>query len=99
MAEDRNSTRISVKVSAGAANSTISGWREQYLRVRIASPPDRGKANAALIALLASALGLPKSSVSITRGQHSAHNTVEVNGLSTLDILRLLRLASSTYRA
>jgi len=94
MAEGRDSaprTRIAVKVSAGAAHSAISGWQGQCLRVRIASAPERGKANAALIALLAKALGLPKSALSITRGEHGAHKTIEVSGLGERAVLRLLR--------
>jgi uncharacterized protein YggU (UPF0235/DUF167 family) len=49
-------SRITVKVAAGAANSAINGWRDQCLRVRLSTAPERGKANAALVALLAQAL-------------------------------------------
>jgi hypothetical protein len=49
-------SRIAVKVAAGAANSAISGWRDQCLRVRLSTAPERGKANASLVALLAQAL-------------------------------------------
>jgi uncharacterized protein (TIGR00251 family) len=84
-------TRIAVKVAAGAANSAISGWRDQCLRVRLGTAPERGKANAALVALLAQALGLSKSAITIVRGQHSAHKTLEVTGLSQADIMTLLQ--------
>jgi uncharacterized protein len=97
MADARKRTRIAVKVSAGAANSAISGWHEQCLRVRIASAPERGKANAALIALLAKTLGLPKSAISITRGQHGARKTIEVTGLCEQAIMRLLQPDSSSH--
>jgi uncharacterized protein (TIGR00251 family) len=82
--------RIAVKVTAGASNSAIGDWREEYLRVRISAAPERGKANAALIALLAKSLGLSKSSIHIIRGQHSAHKTLEVSGLSQADIMSRL---------
>jgi uncharacterized protein (TIGR00251 family) len=84
-------TRIAVKVSAGAASSAISGWHADCLRVRIGTAPERGKANTALIALLARTLGLPKSAVRIIRGEHSAHKTIEVTGLGEQAIMRLLR--------
>ena len=93
MAEDLDParcTRIAVKVSAGAANSAIGGWQADCLRVRIGTAPERGKANAALIALLAKTLGLPKSAVRIIRGEHSAHKTIEVTGLGEQAIMRLL---------
>lgn len=38
------------------------------LRVRVAAPPDGGKANAAVLKLVARALGVPKSALSIERG-------------------------------
>ncbi|MCG6891529.1 MAG: DUF167 domain-containing protein [Gammaproteobacteria bacterium] len=82
--------RIAVKVAAGASHSAISGWRDHCLRVRLSTAPERGKANAALIALLAQALGLSKSAVSIVRGQHSPRKTIEISGLSEPDIIRLL---------
>jgi hypothetical protein len=88
-------SRIAVKVAAGAANSAISGWRDQCLRVRLSTAPERGKANAALVALLAQALGLSKSAISIVRGQKSAHKTLEVTGLSREDIMTLLKSSSS----
>ena len=87
---NRQITRIAVKVAAGAANSAISGWRDQCLRVRLSTPPERGKANAALIALLAKSLGLSKSSIRIARGQHSAHKTLEISGLSQQNIIARL---------
>jgi len=84
-------TRIKVKVSAGAARSAISGWQADCLRVRIHAAPERGKANAALIALLASALGLPKSAIRISAGQHTPRKTLEVTGPGEQAIMRLLQ--------
>ena len=83
-------SRIAVKVAAGSSNSAIIGWREQCLRVRINVAPERGKANAALIALLAKSLGVSKSSIRIVRGQHSTHKTLEISGLSQEDIITRL---------
>jgi uncharacterized protein (TIGR00251 family) len=83
-------TRIAVKVATGSSNSAITGWREQCLRVRIGAAPERGKANAALIALLAKSLGLSKSSIRIVRGKHSAHKTLEITGPSAEDIMARL---------
>lgn len=100
MAEDLDPalrTRFAVKVSAGAANSAISGWQADCLRVRIGTAPERGKANAALIALLAEVLGLPKSAVRIIRGEHSAHKTIEVTGLGERAIMRLLQPEPSSH--
>jgi uncharacterized protein YggU (UPF0235/DUF167 family) len=85
-----NDTRIAVKVSAGAARTVIRGWQDQFLRVHIVTAPERAKANAALVALLAQALGLPKSAISIIRGEHSTRKTLMVSGLSEADVVARL---------
>ena len=88
-------TRISVKVAAGAANNAIGGWQDECLKIRICTAPERGKANAALISLLAQALELSKSAIVIVKGQHCAHKTIEVTGLSRQDIMARLQPISS----
>ena len=94
MAEPRDPggvTRIAVKVAAGASVEAIRGWQGGCLRVSLVAAPERGKANAALITLLARALDLPKSAITITRGEHSAHKTLCVAGLSEASIHSRLR--------
>ena len=51
------------------------GQRE--VAVRVTAPPDGGKANKAVCALLAKELGVPKSSVRIKRGDTSRHKLVD----------------------
>lgn len=50
------------------------------LRVRVKAVPYKGKANAAAIALLAKALGVPKSAVTLVSGDTARLKTVEVEG-------------------
>ena len=50
------------------------------LRVRVSAVPDKGKANAAVMALIAKALDVPKSSVSVTSGQTARLKTLAVVG-------------------
>lgn len=50
------------------------------LRLRVKAVPDKGKANAAAIALLAKALGLPKSAVTLVAGDTARLKTVEIEG-------------------
>ena len=82
--------RVSVHVQPGARHSAIVGWAEDVLRVRVAAPPVGGKANEALIVLLADTLGVPKSSVRIQRGSGGRRKLVEVEGLATHEGHRLL---------
>lgn len=50
------------------------------LRVRVKAVPDKGKANAAVIALLAKALDVPKTAVTLVSGDTARHKTVAVEG-------------------
>lgn len=52
----------------------------RVLKVRVAAPPVGGAANDALVRLLAKALGLPKSAVTIAAGATSRVKTVEIDG-------------------
>ncbi len=74
--------RLSVKVVPGASRSAITGWLGDRLKVRVTSPAEGGKANTALRALLADALGVPQSSVVIIAGSASPRKVVEVQSLS-----------------
>jgi uncharacterized protein YggU (UPF0235/DUF167 family) len=61
------------------------GWR-----ARVAAPPERGRANEALIKLLAGSLGVPRSRVSVVGGQTARRKIVEVDGLDLPEIERRL---------
>lgn len=64
--------RVRVTPNAGADRIEASEIRddgEAVLRMRVAAVPDKGKANAAVIALIAKALGLPKSAISVVAGE------------------------------
>ena len=56
------------------------------LRVRVRAAPDRGAANEALVRLLAAALGVPPSSVSIRRGATSRVKLVAIAGLTQAEV-------------
>jgi len=88
MAEPRPASvaRLSVKVVAGAAHSEIAGWSDGRLRVRVGAVAERGKANTALLRLLADRLGLPKSALRVVAGKTSAHKTLEIEGLDEAEL-------------
>jgi len=62
-------------------------------KVRVAAAPEHGKANLAVLALLAEALALPRSSVSLVSGGASRDKIVKLTGLEPDEIDR--RLASA----
>ena len=83
-------TVIDVKVVPRAAKDEIVGWLEGALKVRVQAPPEDGRANRALEALLADALCLKKNAVTVAAGRASARKRVAIVGLTRDEILRRL---------
>jgi uncharacterized protein len=83
--------RFAVRVQPRGGRSEIVGLLGGALKVRVAAPPVEGAANAALVALLADALDLPRAAVRIVAGAASRTKLVEVAGV---DARRVRRLAA-----
>jgi uncharacterized protein (TIGR00251 family) len=69
---------LEVKAIPGASRSLIGGLRDGALLVRVAAPPERGKANEELRALLARELGLAKSEIVVVHGEASRRKTLSL---------------------
>jgi len=65
------------------------------LRVRVKAVPDKGKANAAVIALVAKALGVPRSRISVAAGETARLKTLAVEGDGTLLATKLAVITGS----
>ena len=83
--------RLAVKLTPGASADRIDGWDvdaggRPVLKIRVRARPVEGEANEALVKLVARALGVPKSAVSVQRGGQSRTKMIEVVGLSDEDI-------------
>jgi uncharacterized protein len=61
--------------------------------VRVGAPPERGKANEAVLALLAEVLAVPRSSVVLVSGSGSRDKIVELVGIGPDEIDRRLAVA------
>ena len=57
-----------------------------YLKARVRAAPENNEANRALEALIAKAFGVPKSKVSVTRGQTARLKTLEIEGASAVQL-------------
>ena len=84
------STRFKLKVVPGASRSEVTGWLGDMLKVRVCAPPEKGKANAAVEAMVARALNVPASYVGIVSGASSQHKIIEIRGLSKDEIFKKL---------
>ena len=88
--------RLSVTVSPGAVRSELVGRHGDGWKARVAAPPERGRANEALVELLAEALGVPRSAVRVVGGHSAKAKVVEVDDLTAEDVEgRLVRQLSS----
>jgi uncharacterized protein (TIGR00251 family) len=91
IAEHEGTIRFPVRVQPRASRSEIVGLHGDALKVRISAPPVDGAANAALVELLAAALGVPRRSVRVVSGATSRGKIVEVDGVDVENIRRLAR--------
>jgi len=71
-------TRLRLRVSPGASRSALVGVHAGALKISVAAPPEKGKANRAVVELLAKALGVAPSSVTITAGEVSQDKVVMI---------------------
>ncbi|MGC2518957.1 MAG: DUF167 domain-containing protein [Burkholderiales bacterium] len=67
---------LAIHAQPGAKKSEVAGIHGDALKVRIAAPPVEGRANAALVAFVAKALGVPRKSVTVVKGDSSRRKTV-----------------------
>lgn len=81
----KNEAHIALRVQAGAKKSELVDLAEGILRLRVAAPAREGKANAAVVALLSQALGVPKAHVRILRGHTSRDKLVAIEGMNSGD--------------
>ena len=77
---------LSLHIQPGAKKSECAGLHGDALKIRLAAPPVDGKANAALIALVAKALDLPRADVTLARGGQSRLKMIEVAGLDDAEL-------------
>lgn len=80
---DGPSTRLRLRVSAGAPRSEIVGRHGEAWKVRVDAAPESGKANRAVVDLLATTLAISRGSIEIRRGQTSRDKSVIVHGVTT----------------
>jgi len=77
-------------VHPNAARNELVGFSEGVLRVKVAAPPVKGKANKELIAFLAQKLGLSKGDLTILKGHSSRNKLISIAGLTREELTRRL---------
>ncbi len=90
----RGSTRLRLRVSPGATRPGVVGRHGEAWKVRVAVPPEGGRANEAVVRLLSDTLAVPRSAVTVVSGHGSRDKVVELEGLGPAQVDR--RLGAST---
>ncbi|MBL0948007.1 DUF167 domain-containing protein [Brevundimonas sp.] len=83
--------RLSVRLTPGAAQDQVEGWGTDpngrpVLKVRVRARPIEGKANEALVRLVADTLGLPRSAVSLVHGDRGRIKRLQITGLREAEV-------------
>jgi len=83
---------LAVHAVPRASRSEIVGLHGEAVRVRLQSPPVEGKANKALLELLAKELGVARRSVTLSAGDSARSKVVHIAGLTPAEVLKRLGL-------
>jgi uncharacterized protein (TIGR00251 family) len=73
---------IPVRAHAGARKNEILGERGSALRIAVTAPPEKGKANRAIVELLSESLGIAKSAIKLIAGEASNQKRFLIVGAS-----------------
>jgi uncharacterized protein (TIGR00251 family) len=76
--------RVAVRVTPRAGSERIDVTEGDLVKVYVSVPPESGKANARVIEIIAETLGLPKTSLSLLRGERSRNKVLKVQGLKDI---------------
>jgi uncharacterized protein len=92
------STRVRLRVSPGARSAHVVGRHGEAWKVRVAAPAEGGRANEAVVRLLAETLSLPREAVTLVSGHGARDKIVQLAGLDPTQIERRLSLAAGEER-
>ena len=84
---------LAVRLTPRGGRDAVEGWAvdadgRPYLKIRVASPPVDGAANAALIAFMAKTLRIPRSSVRLASGETARLKRLELEGVDQAELVR-----------
>jgi len=88
---DSVGTVIKVKVIPRSSRTEILGKENDIYRMKLTDPPVEGKANKAVIELLAEKLGVPKREIEIVSGKTGRLKTIRIRGLAAGEVAQALK--------
>lgn len=99
-ASETDGIGFTLRLTPKGGRNSINGWSRDangatLLRARVASPPENGKANDALLLLLSTAFGVPRSAVRIVAGTTARTKRIWIGGDRHLLAARLNQLGEA----
>ncbi|MEZ5965979.1 MAG: DUF167 domain-containing protein [Planctomycetota bacterium] len=88
----RDGSELRVRAAPGAKVERIVGVHGDALKVAVQAPPERGRANERVLAVLADALGVPARRLTLVAGATARDKVVQVAGLAPDEVLARLGL-------
>jgi uncharacterized protein (TIGR00251 family) len=85
-----STTRVRLRISPGSRKTELAGRHGDGWKVRVSAPPEDGRANDAVLELLAKRLGLPRRALSIVSGHKARDKVVEMSGIDAQEAERKL---------
>ena len=85
--------QLQLRVRPGGRADRLVGPHDGALKLEVRAAPDRGRANDAVVRLLAEALGVGRSQVEVIAGAAARDKVVSVSGLSAVELARRLEAA------
>jgi hypothetical protein len=91
-------TRVRLRVAPGATRAGVVGRHGDAWKVRVTAPAESGRANNAVVRLLAETLELPRTAVTLVSGHSARDKIVELAGIEPEDLERRLSSAAGKER-
>jgi uncharacterized protein (TIGR00251 family) len=82
---------IKVYLQPKSSKNEIAGAYRDGIKIRVTAPPSEGKANKALIKLLAKELRVPESNIGILKGHHSREKILRISEITEQELLERLK--------
>ena len=86
-----NDAVFQVKIVASSSRTAVAGQLDGMLKIKVAAPPENGKANRAIVKFLAAELGVKKKQVVIASGLTSTIKQIHVSDTTTSEIEKLIQ--------
>lgn len=90
---EKNAVLLPIKVVPGASRTRLMGEWDGRLKIAVAAPAEKGKANRAVLALLAARLGVRRKALQIVAGETSPEKTIRIADITAAAVGRILGAA------